>query len=163
MLWPRRIARVCEFYVATVDVFFCTRVESEPATVRPLHNEFLLWSGGLVWCEEYLFAERGDLMFEWLPLMRWCAVIPSPPIWKVVCVHAACRTHHFKTELSRSTGAPICRSVKSLIARICPCIVWLARSMLPLELMSPTGLPSQTISVGMWLRTSCSSVLVGVC
>ena len=58
------------------------------------------------------------------PLMRWCAVIPSPPTWNVVRVHAACRTNHFRIELSRLIVAPICRSLKSLIARICPWMVW---------------------------------------
>ena len=43
------------------DVFPCTCAESEPATVKPFHSEFLRWS---VWFEEYLSAERGDLLVE---------------------------------------------------------------------------------------------------
>ena len=57
--------------------------------------------------------------FPAILLVRWCAVIQSPP----TRVHAACRTNHFTIELSRLIVAPICRSVKSLIARICPWMV----------------------------------------
>ena len=41
------------------DVFSRPRVETEPATVQPVHSEFLLWPRSLVWLEEYLFTERG--------------------------------------------------------------------------------------------------------
>ena len=33
------------------DVFTCSRVEAEPATVQPVHSEFTMWSRGLVWLE----------------------------------------------------------------------------------------------------------------
>ena len=33
--------------------------------VQPFHSEFPLWSRGLVWFEEYLLPERGDLLVEW--------------------------------------------------------------------------------------------------
>ena len=66
----------------------------------------------------------------------------------VVNVHAACRTSHVKTELSRLVVAPICRSVQSLIALIGPWIVRNAPSMLSLALLSSTGLSAHTISVG---------------
>ena len=47
-------------------MFSRPRVETEPAAVQPVHSEFLLWSTGLVWLEEYLFTERGNLLIEWL-------------------------------------------------------------------------------------------------
>ena len=50
------------------DVFSRSRVETEPATVRPVHSEFLLWSSGLVWLEQDLLTERCDLLIdEWFP------------------------------------------------------------------------------------------------
>ena len=76
------------------------------------------------------------------PRVCWCSVVPSPPTQNVVSVQAACRTSHFKIELSSPIVAPTCRSVKSLIAPVCPWIFWSARSMPPLELLSPTGLSS---------------------
>ena len=83
----------------THDVFFPSRVGPEPATVHPVHSEFLLLSGSLVW---------------------------------------------------------------SLIARICPGMVWFARSMLLLALLSPTGLSSYTISVGMCVPALClTSMMLG--
>ena len=97
-----------------------------------------------------------------LPRMRWWAIMPSLPTWNVVNVHAARLKSHFKTELSRLIIAPICRSVKSLIARICPWMVWIARSMHPLALLSPTGPSSYTISVGMWVPALClTSMMLG--
>ena len=48
------------------NVFTFTRAESEPATIQPLHSEFLLWSRGLVWFEGYLLAERSNLLFGWI-------------------------------------------------------------------------------------------------
>ena len=71
------------------------------------------------------------------------------PTWKVVSVHAACRTNHFRTALPKPIVAMICRSVKSLIARISPWMVWFVLSMLPLALLYSTGLSSWTMSVGM--------------
>ena len=40
------------------DVFSRSRVETEPATVHPVHSEFLLWSSSLVWLEQDLLTER---------------------------------------------------------------------------------------------------------
>ena len=48
----------------THDVFSRPRVETEPATVQPVHSEFLLWPQSLVWLEEDLFVERGNLLIE---------------------------------------------------------------------------------------------------
>ena len=47
------------------DVFSRSRVETEPATVHPVHREFLLWSSSLVCLEEDLLTERCDLLIEW--------------------------------------------------------------------------------------------------
>ena len=64
--------------------------------------------------------------------MRWCAVMPSLPTWKVVSV----------PELASLIDSPICPSVRSLIARICPWMVSFAR-------LSLAGLSSWSLSVGM--------------
>ena len=83
----------------------------------------------LVWCEEFLLAERSDVPSAL-----------SPPTWKDVNVQTSWRTSHFQTELSRPIVAPTHHSVKSFIARIRAWYVKLARSTLPLELPSPTAL-----------------------
>ena len=47
------------------DVSSRSRVETEPATVHPVHSEFLLWSNSLVWFEQDLHTECCDLLIEW--------------------------------------------------------------------------------------------------
>ena len=47
------------------DVFSRSRVETEPASVHPVHSEFLLWSSSLVWLEQDLLTERSDLLIKW--------------------------------------------------------------------------------------------------
>ena len=47
------------------EVFARPRVETEPATVQPVHSEFLLWSRGLVWLELDLFTACCNLLIEW--------------------------------------------------------------------------------------------------
>ena len=94
---------------AAHDVFSRPRVETEPATVQPVHSEFLLWSRGLVWLEQDLFTECCNLLIEWF---AFDALVSRHNITtNVVNVHVACRTSHLKTKLSRPTVAPICRSV----------------------------------------------------
>ena len=67
-----------------------------------------------------------------------------------------------RCELSKPIVAPICRSTQSLIARICPSMVWFARSVLPLALLSQTGLSSYTIPVGMCVPALCvTSMMLG--
>ena len=49
---------------AALLITMCSPVlalKTEPATV---HSEFLLWPRSLVWLEEYLFTERGNLLTE---------------------------------------------------------------------------------------------------
>ena len=47
------------------EVFSRSRVGTEPATVHPVHSEFLLWSSSLVWLEQDLPTYRFDLLIEW--------------------------------------------------------------------------------------------------
>ena len=47
------------------DVFSRSHAEAEPATVHPVHSQFLLLSRGLVWLEQDLLTERCDLLIEW--------------------------------------------------------------------------------------------------
>ena len=97
------------------DVFARPRVESEPATVQPVHTRLLLSSRGLVWLEEYLLTERGILLLE------WCAsgalVRCHPAASNVERRQSPCCMPYkpLRTELSR----------QSSIARICP---WKHRS-----------------------------------
>ena len=36
-----------------------------PASVQPVHSDFLLWPRSLVWLEEDLFTECCNLLIEW--------------------------------------------------------------------------------------------------
>ena len=47
------------------DVLSRSRVETKPASVHPIHSEFLLWSCSLVWIEQDMFTERYDQLIEW--------------------------------------------------------------------------------------------------
>ena len=97
------------------DVFSRSRVENEPATVHPVHNEFLLWSSNLVWLEQDLLTERCDLLIE-------CFASANVDGRQCPC----CMTYQpFQNQgCPRPIVAPICRSVQYLIARICHWMVW---------------------------------------
>ena len=45
---------------------FSSRVESKPASVHPIHGEFLWWSRGRVWFEQDFLTKRRNLLVEWL-------------------------------------------------------------------------------------------------
>ena len=54
-------------HTAALLLTMCSPVlvlKNEPATVHPVHNEFLLWSSNLVWLEQDLLTERCDLLIE---------------------------------------------------------------------------------------------------
>ena len=106
----------------------CSPVHLFNPSLQPSnHFKATICCGPEVLCgvEDHLSAKRSD-MIEWFASDTHPI---TPDVEGRQCPR--CVPRHFKIELSWLVVAPICRSVKSLITRISPWIVWLARSTLP--------------------------------
>ena len=132
-------------YIVAHDVSHRPCVETESVTVQPFHGEFLLCSRRLVWLELYLLTECCNLLIDWFAadtLVSRHTVTANMERRQCPC----CMSY-------KPFQAPICRSAQSSIARIFLWMVWFRSPVLPLALLTPTGLSSYTISVGMCVPT----------
>ena len=121
-------------------------VEHEPASVQQFCCQLLLWPSSLLRFEEHLLPESCNLLKERLA---------SDALGELTARrfrhegHQRCETSHFKTDLARLAVASIYLSVNTWKGGIWPRMLWLARTMRPLELLSPMERSSCTISVRM--------------